>query len=67
MVIFVVKFFYAANLLITWLMWHAVSRWVLQCVMSSVYCLLHPEEASWRNVDVMKRLFPVGVELIYKL
>ena len=21
---------------------------------TSVYCLLHPEEASWRNVDVIK-------------
>ena len=32
----------------------AVSRCVLRCTTSSVYCLLHPEEASLRNVDVIK-------------
>ena len=54
MVIFVVNIFLAANLWITKLTWRAVSRCVLRCATSSVYCLLHPEEASWRNIDVVK-------------
>ena len=34
--------------------WRPISRCVLRCATSSVYYLLHPEEASWRNVDVIK-------------
>ena len=26
----------------------------IRCATSSFYCLLHHEEASWRNVDVIK-------------
>ena len=56
MVIFDVKFFLAANMWIKYLTWRAVSRCVLRCATSSVYCLLHPEEASRRNADVINLL-----------